>query len=92
MKKITINGKDYTLKPIDFGAMCELEELGLDISNIQKQTFKTVRALASHTMGVDVDVAGNEIQAHIVGGGKIEDLKPLFDNLLDSDFFQHISQ
>jgi hypothetical protein len=43
-------------------------------------------------MGVDADVAGKEIQAHIVGGGKIEDLKPLFDNLLESDFFHHISQ
>ena len=92
MKKITVNGKEYTLKTIDFSAICDLESLGLDISSAHKQTFTTLRALLAHAMGVDMEVASQEIQKHIVGGGKLDDLKPLFDNLVESDFFRHISQ
>ena len=92
MKNITINGKEYKIKPIDFSAICQLEELGLDVTNVGKQTFTTLRALASHTMGVDVEVAGREIEKHLSNGGKIEDFRPLFNNLADSDFFRNISQ
>ena len=37
MKKITINSKDYNIdKVIDFNGICELEELGLSLSDLKK--------------------------------------------------------
>ena len=32
-KKITINGKDYKLKEIDFNDICDLEDLGLSLTD-----------------------------------------------------------
>ncbi len=92
MKTITINEKKYELAPIDFNALCELEELGFALADAPKQTFKTMRALCAHVMKCDVDVAGKEIEEHLANGGTIADLKPLFDNLVESDFFRNISQ
>ena len=37
MKKITINSNDYNIdKVIDFNDICELEELGLSLSDLKK--------------------------------------------------------
>lgn len=91
MKNITINGKEYKIKPIDFNALCELEESGFVLADAPKQTFKTLRALCAVAMGCDIVDAGKEIEEHIASGGSIADLKPLFDNLVESDFFRNLS-
>lgn len=92
--KITINKKEYTIKPIDFNAICELADKGFSLSDAQamNKSLNMVRALCAFTIGCSVDEAGNEIEKHIVNGGKITDFKPLIESLVNSDFFRNLSQ
>jgi hypothetical protein len=93
MKKITINSKDYNIdKVIDFNAICELEELGLSLSDLKKTKMTSIRALLAYVGGMDTDTAGAEIMEHLKKGGSFEDFTPLIDSLVESDFFQATRQ
>ena len=93
MKKITINSKDYKIdKVIDFNGICELEDLGLDLSNLKKTKMSSIRALLAYVGGMDTDTAGAEIMEHLKKGGSFEDFTPLINSLVESDFFQATRQ
>ena len=93
MKKITINSKDYNIdKVIDFNGICELEDLGLDLSNLKKTKMSSIRALLAYVGGMDTDTAGAEIMEHLKKGGSFEDFTPLINSLVESDFFQATRQ
>ena len=92
MNKITINGKEYAIKPIDFNAICASEDKGLSLQDAAKQSMKTVRALVALVMDCDMDKAGKEIDQHLANGGKFSDFAVLIENLTDSDFFRNISR
>jgi hypothetical protein len=92
MKKITINSKDYKIKNVDFNAICELEDLGLSISDLKKRSLSTIRALVAFYGEMDIDTAGQEIMEHLKKGGSMKDFAPLIDSLVDSDFFQAMRQ
>lgn len=93
MKTITINGKEYNIKPIGFNELAQLEENGYSLADADatKKTFTGMRALCAVAMGCSAEKAGNEIEAHLASGGSIADFKPLFDNLVESDFFRNLS-
>lgn len=88
-KTVTINGKVYPLKNIDFNAICTLEELGVDFTHIEKQGFTGIRGLAAFVMGVSKEEAGAAIFEHVRNGGSVDDLKPLLEMVTESDFFRH---
>lgn len=92
MKKITINGKEYAVKPIDFNAICELEDKGFSLQDAAKQSMKTIRALVALVMERDIDKAGKEVEQHLANGGKFSDFAVLIENLTESDFFRNISR
>ena len=93
MKKITTNSKDYNIdKVIDFNGICELEDLGLDLSNLKKTKMSSIRALLAYVGGMDTDTAGAEIMEHLKKGGSFEDFTPLINSLVESDFFQATRQ
>ena len=93
MKKITINSKDYNIdKVIDFNGICELEELGLSLSDLKKTKMTSIRALLAYVGGMDTDTAGAEIMEHLKKGGSFEDFTPLINSLVESDFFQATRQ
>ena len=93
MKKITINSKDYNIdKVIDFNGICELEELGLSLSDLKKTKMTSIRALLAYVGEIDTDTAGVEIMEHLKKGGTFEDFTPLINSLVESDFFQATRQ
>lgn len=92
MEKITINGKEFELRTIDFDAVCELEDLGMSIIDIKDKTFKSIRALVAFVEKCDLSTASKEIEAHLANKGKINDFTPLFEMVSKSDFFRNISQ
>ena len=92
MKNIIINGKKYEIRPIDFNAICALEDKGFSLQDAAKQSMKTVRALVALVMDCDIDKAGNEVEQHIANGGKFSDFAVLIENLTESDFFRNISR
>lgn len=92
MKKITINGKEYVVKPIDFNAISALEKKGLSLKDAEAQAVTTIRALVALVMDCDADTAGNEIDQHLANGGKFSDFAVLVENFTNSDFFRNISR
>lgn len=92
MKNIIINGKKYEIRPIDFNAICALEDKGFSLQDAAKQSMKTIRALVALVMDCDIDKAGNEVEQHIANGGKFSDFAVLIENLTESDFFRNISR
>lgn len=90
-KEITINGKSYELKKIDFSAICFLEDLGFSASDLRGKTFSSLRACFAFHSGLDLIKASEEIELHIKNKGKIADLAPFLTSVIESDFFQSLS-
>ena len=90
-KSITINGKEYKIPEINYGAICRLEELGMDFQDSTK-AFSYVRALVALTEDCTLKKATDEIDAHIKNGGNFEDFTPLISAIGESDFFQNLSK
>ena len=90
-KEISINGKNYELKKIDFSAICILEDLGFSASDLKGKTFSSIRACFAFHSGLDLIKAGQEIESHIKNKGKFEDFAPFITSVVESDFFQSLS-
>ena len=91
MNKVTINGKTYLIPEVNFDAVCELEENGVDLLAMDSRHPKlatTLRGLCAWIMKVEPRVASREIEAHIKAGGNIiEVLEAVTDAMKDSGFF-----
>ena len=92
MNTITINNKTVVIKPINFAAICELEEFGFSVTGIKDKTFSSIRAAVAYHMGVGIDQASTEIESHILNGGILSDFFPLVEAITESDFFQNLTQ
>ena len=92
-KMFTINSKRYIAKEIDFNALCDLEDEGLSLSDIQNKPMSAVRAYFTICFGGDKEAAGKEIENHIIGGGSLEELSSVFlEEFQKSDFFRALTQ
>lgn len=91
MNKVTINGKEYAIPEVDFDAVCELEEKGVDLLAADAKHPKlaiTLRGIVAWIMGVPEKVASREIMDHIQNGGNIiEILNAVTEAMQDSGFF-----
>ena len=89
---LRINGKDYQELEIDFNAVCELEDMGIKIFNLKGVSgVKLARAYVALCMGgADMlEIAGIEINKHIINGGKLVDITDAFGKAVEkSGFFQ----
>lgn len=92
MSYVIINGNKYDIPEVDFDAVCELEERGVNLLNVDKSNMKfatMARGLVAWIMGVDVQTASKEIGAHIANGGNIVDIvSRVTDAINDSGFFK----
>lgn len=89
----TINGKVYRPATLDFNAICDMEDMGISLGDYRTKTLSTARAYMALYFGGDTNVAGAEIQSHIVGGGNLEGLyDALKESINESDFFQATSK
>lgn len=89
-----VNGKTYVAKPFNFGMICDLEDLGISLEDMDKIPFKFMRAYF-YLCGnfPNLNVASDEINSHVVNGG---DMKLIFDviskEMESSDFFRTFSK
>lgn len=89
----TINGKKINALPFDFNLVCDLDDMGIAVNDIHDKQNAFLRAYISLCLGVSKEVAGAEIQAHIIGGGTFEDaVEAIIKELNDSDFFQALTK
>jgi hypothetical protein len=92
---LKINGKTYKEAELTFNAVCELETIGINIMDLRKGGLGILRAYLPLCMGSigAIDVAGEEIQKHIINGGDINELAKAFSKAVEeSDFFQALSK
>ena len=91
MNKVTINGREYEIPEVDFDAICELEEKGVDLLSADAKHPKlaiTLRGIVAWIMNVPEKTASAEIMGHIQNGGNIIDiLNAITEAMQDSGFF-----
>ena len=93
MDKITINGKVYKAKDLDFNFLCSLGDEGIDIGDVAKKIFPAIRVYVASCMNVDVETAGEEINKHIINGGNFDQITEVFNaKAEESDFFRALGQ
>ena len=61
-KEITINGHIYPTKEITFNTVCQFEEMGIPMAEIEEKSIMFIRAYAAMCMGKKADQAGEEIE------------------------------
>ena len=91
-KTITINSKEYKVPEINFGTICDLEDLGVNITTIENKSMTFIRGLVALTIGCDTKRAGKEINEHLMNGGSFDDFVALIEAVTNSDFFQKIAK
>lgn len=64
MKSFELNGKKVIAKDIDFNAIAELQEMGVDI--FADKGISSIRGYVAYCLGIDKEEAGKEIEAHII--------------------------
>lgn len=93
MKTITLNGNTYTARKFDFNLICELEDMGITMETMESKGMSFMRAYLALCMGANRAIAGQEINAHIVNGGKLEDIVTIAGEMMEeSDFFRSLSE
>lgn len=93
MKTFTINGKEYKSKMIDFNLVCDLEDMGVSIVNIDGKDMSLIRGYFGLCAGLTKEKAGKEIEAHLTNGGKFDELMELIKfEMENSDFFRNLKK
>lgn len=92
----TLNNRRYEAREFDFNLICDLQEMGIDIldmSAIKNNPLPAIRAYASLCVGADKEVAGDEIQAHVLNGGGFDEIMTAMQKMMEeSDFFQALNK
>lgn len=89
-----LNGKEYPDIELTFNDLCNLQERGIDITDPnQKNMFGTIRGVIAIRFGGNVEVAGREIEQHIVAGGSFQDVIEIVTKAVEkSGFFQALTK
>lgn len=92
-KEIVINGKVYPTKEITFNTVCQFEDMGIPMSEIEAKSIMFVRAYAAMCMDKKADQAGDEIEKHVMNGGSMDELADVLRQAVEeSGFFQALSK
>ncbi len=93
MKTFTVNGVTYTAKEFTYNVICDLEDMGVQLSDFGAKPMSMVRAYFSICAGKDLDFVGKEIEAHIIAGGNLEGIvQTISDAMESSGFFQALQK
>lgn len=93
MNLFKLNGKSIVAKPFDFNLVCDLEDMGVSLDDLFKKPMSMVRAYVSACVGCAPEVAGEEMEAHIISGGNFQEIIDMIAKLLEeSDFFRALGQ
>lgn len=89
MRMFIVNGKEYRAKEFDFNTVCDLEDLGISLEEMENKPLSMIRAYFQLCAGMGKVEAGKQIEQHLINGGKMEDVvKAMSDEMGASDFFQ----
>ena len=93
MNKFKVNGKEYNAKAFDFNLVCDLEDMGVSLAVMGTRPMSMARAYFGLCANVDADMAGKEIEAHMISGGNLTDIIEAMTKEMDkSDFFRSLTK
>lgn len=93
MNTFTINEKLYKAKKFDFNTICDLEDMGISMSEAGRKPMSMARAYFALHLDGDRLLAGNQIEEHVAKGYDLESLYSAMSKEMDeSDFFQNLSK
>lgn len=93
MNKFTVNEKEYMAKPFDFNLVCDLEDMGVTMSEMGRKRFSVTRAYFAICAGLSNEAAGKELEAHAIAGGTFEAINIALNAEMEkSDFFHTLIQ
>ena len=93
MKTFQINNHLYHAKEFDFNLLCDLEEQGLSLDDIDKKPMSLIRVYLAFCGNISKEKAGAEIEAHLENGGKFNDVVDAMSaQMQDSGFFRSLSK
>ena len=61
MRKFKLNGKEYNAKGFTFNTVCELEDCGFSMGDMQRKPMSMVRAYLSICLNTSLEVAAEEM-------------------------------
>lgn len=86
---LTINGKAYKAAEFDLNLLCDFEDAGISLENIDTKMFNVLRQYTAVSMNTDVKTAGREISEHLKNGGGIDDISDIMSEMMnESGFFR----
>lgn len=93
MRQFRLNGKEYVAKAFDFNTVCDLEDFGFSMSDIEGKPMSMVRAYLALCIGKSLHEAGKEMEMHIVNGGNFDDIMNVITKEMnESGFFRNLNQ
>ena len=92
-KTFSVNNKLYTAKDFTFNLLCDLEESGLSLEDMDKKPMSLIRTYFMFCAGIDKEKAGAEIEAHLAMGGEFNDiLDVMSEKMNESGFFRSLNK
>lgn len=93
MKTFNVNGTEYRAREFDFNMICDMEDMGVTLEDIQRKPMSMVRAYLAICSGKGNQFAGKEMEKHIVGGGNFDGIMEVITSQMnESDFFRSLNQ
>ncbi len=87
-----INGKEYNLGEITFKTMCDLESMGINVSNMMDKPMNTILAFATIAIG-SKEVAEKEMNEHLINGGDFNSIvSSIQEAMLASGFMKAVQK
>lgn len=93
MRTFEINGKKYIAKAFDFNTVCDLEDMGMSMSDAHNKPMSMVRAYFALCTGRGKEFAGKEMEQHIINSGNFDAImNAMSEEMEKSDFFRNLSK
>ena len=86
---IKVNGRTVRAADVDFNFVADLQENGIELNKMGRKIIPTLRVYVAKCFDVDIETAGDMIQAHMENGGKIDPIMEVLGKKVEeSRFFQ----
>lgn len=93
MRTFTLNNVTYKALPFGFNTICDLEDLGVALEDMNTKPLSMVRAYIGLCIGKDKVFTGKQIEEHMINGGTLQDVVTVMsEEMNDSDFFRSLTQ
>ena len=89
---LTLNGKSYKAAEFDINLICDFEDNGISLEDIDKKMFNVIRQYVATSMNVDSRIAGREISEHMKNGGSLEDISDIMTEMMNNSGFFRTKQ